>query len=95
MNIRNILILSLTFALILSPLALAGHHYHGHGYMMPSWDMTDLDTDQDGALSFDEFGASHMDKLRAGFNMIDADKDGVIGASEWNDFLRVHGMDKN
>ena len=94
MNIRNLTLLSLIFALIFSPLALAGHHYHGRDYKMPSWDMTDLDSDNDGLLSFEEFGASHMDKLRTGFNMIDTDKDGVIGESEWDDFLRVHGMEK-
>mgnify|MGYP001552969166 FL=1 len=81
-------------ALMISvPLAFAGHHYHGYGkHMDMSWDMTEKDTDSDGTLSFEEFSASQMEMLRAGFDMIDTNKDGKISADEWNTFLKVHGV---
>ena len=93
MKLRRIITTTLVLSFVLASFAIAGHHYYGHGFTMSSWNLTDMDSDQDGALSFEEFGASHMDKLRAGFNMIDTDKDGMIGTDEWNAFLRVHGMD--
>ena len=81
-------------ALMISvPLAFAGHHYHGYGkHMDMSWDMTEKDADSDGTLSFEEFSASQMEMLRAGFDMIDTNKDGKISADEWNTFLQVHGV---
>jgi Ca2+-binding EF-hand superfamily protein len=57
-----------------------------------SWDMTEKDTDSDGTLSFEEFSAPQMEMLRAGFDMIDTNKDGKISADEWNTFLKVHGV---
>ena len=78
--------------LLLPALTLAGHGYHGHGYyghgnMMKSWDMNALDTDNDKALTFEEYSENHRKQLRAGFDMIDADKDGVISVEEWKTFL--------
>jgi hypothetical protein len=92
MKKRHIITTTLLLSVVFASFAIAGHHYYGHGHMMSSWNLTDMDSDQDGVLSFEEFGASHMDKLRSGFNMIDTDKDGTIGANEWNEFLRVHGI---
>jgi hypothetical protein len=57
-----------------------------------SWDMSEKDKDSDGTLSFEEFSASQMEMLRAGFDMIDTNKDGKISADEWNTFLKVHGV---
>ena len=74
-------------------LAFAGHHYHGYGKQMDmSWNMSDKDTNNDGTISFEEFSASQMEMLRAGFDMIDANNDGKISVEEWNTFLKVHGV---
>ena len=80
------------FALTLPSLSIAAHHYHGHGDMNMVWDMTALDTDNDGVLSFDEFIAPNLEKWRSGFGMIDADGNGQIDVNEWEEFLGVHGM---
>lgn len=73
--------------------AIAGHHYHGYGHGMGmSWNMSDRDADGDGTLSFDEFSAPQQEMMRSGFDMIDDDKDGSISVSEWNTFLKVHGV---
>jgi hypothetical protein len=93
MKIKNNFILIAILTLFIVPLAYAGHHYHGYGHgMKQSWDLSDRDADQDGMLSFDEFSAPQMDMLRAGFSMIDTDKDGKISGDEWNTFLKVHGV---
>ena len=85
--------------ILLSALAFAGDGYHGHGYHkdcrgygMTSWDMNKLDSDENNAVSFEEFSRNQMEKLRSSFDSIDTNKDGVIDASEWNELRRVHGM---
>ena len=75
-----------------SSFSWAGHHYKGHGGMMPSWDMNEMDTNQDRALSFEEYRGSQTKQLRAGFDMIDSNNEGVISEDEWNTFLNVHGV---
>ncbi len=93
MNIRSKILLVAFVLVIAVPLAFAGHHYHGYGHGKDmSWNMSDRDSDSDGALSFEEFSAPQMEMLRAGFQMIDTDKDGKISADEWNTFLKVHGV---
>lgn len=79
--------------LLASSLALAGHHYHGHGSMMPSWNMNEMDANQDRTLSFEEYRDSQTQQLRAGFDIIDSNKDGVVSEDEWNTFLNVHGVE--
>ena len=87
------IILIIALIMVAVPLAFASHHYHGYGHGKGmSWDMSDRDSNSDGALSFEEFSAPQMDMMRAGFNMIDTDKDGKISADEWNTFLKVHGV---
>lgn len=79
-------------SLLAVPLVMAGHHYGGYGHGMSySWNLSDRDANQDGMLSFDEFAAPQVDMMRAGFSMIDTDKDGKISSDEWNTFLKVHG----
>jgi Ca2+-binding EF-hand superfamily protein len=77
-------------ALIMPFNAFAGHHYSGHGDML--WDMTALDKDSDGVLTFDEFISPNVEKWRSGFNMIDTNGDGEVGVDEWDEFTAVHGM---
>ena len=79
-------------------ISIAGHHYHGyshgyHGYGMGMSNMSDLDADQNGTITFDEFSASQMDRLQSAFKMLDTNKDDVIDKDEWNAFLKVHGIE--
>ncbi|MDJ0811300.1 MAG: hypothetical protein QNJ48_07820 [Desulfobacterales bacterium] len=93
MNITNKILLVAFILAVAVPLAFAGHHYHGYGHGKDmSWNMSDKDSNGDGTLSFEEFSAKQMDMLRAGFDMIDTDKDGKISVDEWNTFLKVHGV---
>ena len=92
MNIKMTAVTLMIFALTLPSLTLAGHHYGGHGDMNMVWDMTVLDTDRDGVLTFDEFIAPNVEKWRSGFGMIDTSGDGEVGVDEWDAFLGVHGM---
>lgn len=92
MSLKNFFIAIVTLSLIATSIAFAGHYYHGHGFMMPSGNMNEMDSNQDGALSFGEYADSHRKQLRTGFDMIDSNKDGEIDADEWNAFLRVHGI---
>jgi hypothetical protein len=42
--------------------------------------ISDMDANQDGTLTFDEFSESHMNKLKRNFKMLDADNDELIDA---------------
>ena len=69
-----------------------GGYHGGHHGAMPSVNMTDMDADKDGALSFDEYIDRHKKQLRAGFDMLDGNNDGRIDGGEWAKFLEVHGI---
>ncbi len=69
--------------------SIAGHHYHGCGYMT---DMSKIDTNKDGMLTFDEFSATETERLKSAYRMLDTNKDEVISKEEWNEFLKVHGF---
>jgi hypothetical protein len=69
--------------------SVAGYGYHGNCSGMG--DMSRLDSDTDDKLTFDEFSAPQMDRLKSAFNMLDTDNDGVISRAEYNEFLKVHG----
>ncbi len=58
-------------------------------------DVSKLDNDQDGVLSFDEFSAEKMEWLRSAFKMIDTNNDEEIDSEEWNTMLKIHGIGKN
>ncbi len=89
----KIFIISLfSLSLIATTAAIAGHHYHGYGGMTSGWQMDQLDANQDNQLTFDEYSSRHQEQLRKGFDMIDADKDGIISTDEWNAFREVHGV---
>jgi len=69
--------------------SIAGYDYHG------SWsgmgDMSKLDVDTDDKITFEEFSAPQMDRLKSAFKMLDTDNDGVISKAEYDEFLKVHG----
>jgi hypothetical protein len=90
-NIIMCLILSFILVAAFTVSSLAGHHYHGCGMTMK--ELSDLDSNQDGTLSFDEFSAPQTERLQSAFNMLDMDDDGVISELEWREFLKIHGFD--
>jgi hypothetical protein len=71
---------------------IAGHNYHGYG--MKISEMSDIDRNGDGVITFDEFSAPTVDKLKSGFRMLDTNSDEKISENEWDEFLKVHGFEK-
>jgi len=92
MQFKHAVIITAAFLFLTSSLALAGHHYKGHGGTVPSWNMNEMDANQDRTLSFEEYRDSRTKQLRAGFDMIDSNNDGIISEDEWNTFLKMHGV---
>ena len=68
----------------------AGHH----GSMFGA-ELSDMDSNNDGMISFEEYSAFHSEKLRWSFNALDTNNDGSISESEWDTFLKMHGMGKS
>lgn len=66
-----------------------------HGNMNYMGEMSEMDGNQDSLLSFEEFSAPQMDRLRSAFNMLDANNDDVIDKNEWDEFLKIHGYVDN
>ena len=92
---RRLIIISTVGIMLFAGLlnsSIAGHHYHGCSYM---GDMSAMDSNQDGLITFDEFSAPHMEKYKRAFDMLDADNDEVISKEEMDDFNKIHGFDKN
>ena len=72
--------------------SIAGHNYHG--YSMKMSEMSEIDSNNDGEITFDEFSAPTTEKLKSGFEMLDTNSDEIISKEEWDEFLRVHGYEK-
>ena len=68
----------------------AGHH----GHSMFKANLNEMDSNEDGVVSFDEYDAFHSEQLRWSFDAIDLDNDGAISENEWNQFLKMHGVGK-
>lgn len=51
-----------------------------------------IDTDGDGALSWEEYNAHFADPDRNIFDALDTDGNGKIEQSEWHNFKAAHGM---
>ncbi|MGA9536715.1 MAG: hypothetical protein WBR24_12470 [Desulfobacterales bacterium] len=88
-------LITLLSALLIASISFAGYHYDGHGWMMSTWDMTEMDSNQDKMLSFEEYSDSYQKSLSESFNMIDTNQDGMIDESEWTKILEVHGVMTN
>ena len=57
-------------------------------------EMSEIDSNNDGEITFDEFSAPTTEKLKGSFKMLDTNDDDVISQEEWDEFLRVHGFEK-
>ena len=91
----NYFIVTLLSALLIASISFAGYHYDGHGCMMSTWDMTEMDINQDNMLSLEEYSDSYKESLSKSFNMIDTNQDGLVDESEWAKILEVHGVKTN
>ena len=89
---KFVIILLMVSAMTIPTITLAGYQHGGYGCMGQNWNMTDLDTDGNGRLTFDEFTAPSMEKWQSGFDMIDTDGSKDISDEEWKAFLDVHGV---
>jgi hypothetical protein len=86
----NLLVGTLLIVAIAS-IAFAGS-YNGHGCGMSTWNMIEIDANGDGVITFEEFSGRQQERLRAGYDMIDGNKNGVVDEDEWSTFLGIHGM---
>ena len=91
-KLHTMLSLSVILIVGLVSAAIAGHNYHGYGMKMS--EMSEIDRNNDGEITFDEFSAPTTEKLKSGFEMLDTNSDEVISKEEWDEFLRVHGFEK-
>ena len=88
-------IMTLLSAILIASISFAGYHNDGHGCKMSTWDMTEMDINQDNMLSLEEYSDSYQESLSKSFNMIDTNQDGMIDEGEWTKILEVHGVMTN
>ena len=50
-------------------------------------EMSAIDSDGNGTITFDEFSAPTVDRLKSGFDMLDTDNNGKIDQKEWDEYL--------
>jgi hypothetical protein len=92
-KMKKLLIISAASLMLLAgsiSISIAAHHYHGCGGMR---DMTEMDQNEDGEITLEEFSARQMEKQKNAFDMLDMDNNGVIDSSEHQKFMEVHGFD--
>jgi hypothetical protein len=95
MNKKFFLVSALALLMMVPVFVIAGksHGYHGgHGYGLKSWNMEDLDTDNDGVVNFEEFKAPSVKMWQSGFDSVDENRDGVIDENEWKVLQEMHGV---
>ena len=82
----------LAIALLIGAAATVNAGHHGS---MFGAELSDMDSNNDGMISFKEYSAYHSEKLRWRFNALDTNDNGSISESEWDTFLKMHGMGKS
>ena len=85
-------VFSILFTAGLVSISFAGYNYHG--YSMKMSEMSEIDSNNDGEITFGEFSAPTTEKLKSSFKLLDSNDDDVISQEEWDEFLRVHGFEK-
>ena len=63
--------------------------------MMSTWDMTEMDSNQDKMLSLEEYSDGYQESLSKSFDMIDTNQDGMVDEKEWNEIRDIHGVMTN
>ena len=91
---KKLIFVLLTVTLItgLATGSMDGHHYHGCSMKMS--ELSEIDSNQEATITFDEFSASQTENLKIGFRMLDTNNDELISKPEWDEFLKVHGYVK-
>ena len=98
--LKELVLLKIFYALVISGVltgalvagAIAGHSYHGYGMKMT--EMSEVDSNEDGVVTFEELSAPTVDKLKRGFKMLDTNDNKMISGEEWDEFLKVHEFEK-
>ena len=62
----------------------------GCGHGMFTTNISEMDKNSDQKITFDEFKDFRIKDLKAAFDSLDSNKDGVLDENEWNEFIRVH-----
>jgi Ca2+-binding EF-hand superfamily protein len=57
-------------------------------------EMSEMDRNNDGEITFDEFSAPATERLKSGFKMLDINNHDIISQEEWDEFLRAHGFEE-
>ena len=78
---------------VFTGVSMAGHHYHGCGGMKIS-NLTEMDTDNDGFISLEEFTQPYMGKYERWFEALDTNGDGSLSQEEWEAFRKAHGYEE-
>jgi hypothetical protein len=87
--------MTLLSAILIASISFAGYNNAGHGCMLSTWNMTEMDTDQDEVLSFEEYSDSYQESLSESFKIIDTNQDGMVDKDEWNKLREIHGIMNN
>jgi hypothetical protein len=73
-----------------------GKYQSKSGHKMLIKHFSDMDTDGNGSLSFEEFKNLFPSTEQKAFDRLDGDKDGVLSHEEWHQFKEMHkGMKKH
>lgn len=57
--------------------------------------MTEMDTNQDEVLSFEEYSDSYQESLSESVKIIDSNQDGMVDKDEWTKIREIHGIMTN
>ncbi len=95
---KSVLYIALALTLLIvgfTHVSLAGHHQHHGCSEMHMSHLSELDTDNNGLLSLEEFTERPMEKYRGWFEMLDTNDDGSLSQEEWEAFRKEHGAESS